>query len=110
MPKRHERPHSYPSTIGLPTVSGQRDGQQSEMGAFRTRVETNPHPLGKKATPDTVMDIAIMADAHAVAGNRELLKPVKQHLSDLMLGQELILTEFCRPALNFSVPSLYLVM
>ncbi|MFA0014548.1 DUF294 nucleotidyltransferase-like domain-containing protein [Vibrio lentus] len=58
----------------------------------------------KKATPDTVMDIAIMADAHAVAGNRELLNPVKQHLSDLMLGQELILTEFCRPALNFSVP------
>ncbi len=47
----------------------------------------------KKATPDTVMDIAIMADAHAVAGNRELLKPVKQHLSDLMLGQELILTD-----------------
>ncbi|WP_434762158.1 DUF294 nucleotidyltransferase-like domain-containing protein [Vibrio fortis] len=58
----------------------------------------------KKATPDTVMDIAIMADAHAVAGNRELLQPVKDHLRDLMVGQELILTEFCRPALNFSVP------
>ena len=58
----------------------------------------------KKATPDTVVDSAIMADAHAVAGNRDLLLPVKQHLSDLMLGQELILTEFCRPALNFSVP------
>ena len=58
----------------------------------------------KKATPDTVVDIAIMADAHAVAGNRDLLLPVKQHLSDLILGQELILTEFCRPALNFSVP------
>ena len=43
-------------------------------------------------------------DAHAVAGNRELLQPVKDHLRDLMVGQELILTEFCRPALNFSVP------
>lgn len=56
------------------------------------------------ATPEKVMDIAIMADAHAVAGNKELLEPIQKHLSELMAGQELVLTEFCRPALNFSVP------
>ena len=50
------------------------------------------------------MDIAIVADAHAVAGNRELLAPIKTHLSELMADQELILMEFIRPALNFSVP------
>ncbi|MCG6212980.1 DUF294 nucleotidyltransferase-like domain-containing protein [Vibrio furnissii] len=58
----------------------------------------------KAASPERVMDIAIMADAHAVAGNTDLLAPVKAHLHQLMADQELILTEFTRPALNFSVP------
>ncbi len=58
----------------------------------------------KAATPEKVMDIAIMADAHAIAGNKNLLAPVKTHLSQLMADQELILTEFTRPALSFSVP------
>ncbi|EPI2806936.1 DUF294 nucleotidyltransferase-like domain-containing protein [Vibrio vulnificus] len=58
----------------------------------------------RSAKPETVMDLAIFADAHAVAGNKALLEPVKQHLSELMADQELILTEFTRPALNFSVP------
>ncbi|MGL5107983.1 MAG: DUF294 nucleotidyltransferase-like domain-containing protein [Vibrio ordalii] len=58
----------------------------------------------KAAKPEQVMDIAIMADAHAVAGNKHLLTPIKQHLSHLMADQELILMEFTRPALSFSVP------
>ncbi len=58
----------------------------------------------KAAKPEQVMDIAIMADAHAIAGNKTLLAPIKEHLSQLMADQELILTEFTRPALNFSVP------
>ncbi|WP_172565125.1 DUF294 nucleotidyltransferase-like domain-containing protein [Vibrio navarrensis] len=58
----------------------------------------------KAAKPEQVMDIAIMADAHAVAGNKSLLVPVKAHLCQLMADQELILTEFTRPALSFSVP------
>lgn len=56
------------------------------------------------ARPEQVMKLAIVADAHAVAGNKKLLKPIKQHLGSLMADQELILTEFTRPALNFSVP------
>ncbi|TXY05164.1 CBS domain-containing protein [Vibrio mimicus] len=58
----------------------------------------------KAARSEQVMDIAIFADAHAVAGNRSLLAPVKAHLRQLMADQELILTEFTRPALSFSVP------
>lgn len=58
----------------------------------------------KSAQPEQIMKIAIMADAHAIAGNKQLLSPIKQHLSQLMAHQELILAEFTRPALNFSVP------
>lgn len=58
----------------------------------------------KKANAEQVMKLAIVADAHPVAGNKSLLTPVKQHLTNLMADQELILTEFTRPALNFSIP------
>jgi CBS domain-containing protein len=50
------------------------------------------------------MNIAIMADAHAVAGNRSLLYSVRDHLSGLMADQELILSASTRPALNLSLP------
>lgn len=57
-----------------------------------------------KAQPEQVMKIAIMADASAIAGNKQLLAPISEHLSNLMADQELILTEFTRPALRFSSP------
>lgn len=53
---------------------------------------------------ETMMDLAILADSHAVAGNRELLAPVKHRLHELMAEQELLLATFTRPALRFSVP------
>jgi CBS domain-containing protein len=56
------------------------------------------------ARPEQVMKLAIVADAHAVAGNRTLLTPIKEFLIDKMANQELILTEFTRPALSFSIP------
>ncbi|QMV15775.1 DUF294 nucleotidyltransferase-like domain-containing protein [Vibrio spartinae] len=58
----------------------------------------------EQAKPEQIMNIAIMADAQAVAGNRMLLHPVREHLSELMADQELILSAFTRPALNFSLP------
>ncbi|WP_117236009.1 DUF294 nucleotidyltransferase-like domain-containing protein [Vibrio maerlii] len=57
-----------------------------------------------RATAETVMNLAIFADAHAVAGNQSLLDPVLSHLSNLMKEQELKLAEFTKPALSFSVP------
>lgn len=56
------------------------------------------------AKPEQVMKMAIFADAHAVAGNKAMLEPIKRHLSGLMAGKEVVLTEFTRPALNFSIP------
>ncbi|WP_098414546.1 DUF294 nucleotidyltransferase-like domain-containing protein [Vibrio sp. ES.051] len=57
-----------------------------------------------KAEPEQIMDLAIFSDAHAVAGNRELLTPIATHLRDSMKGRMLILSDFTRPALQFSVP------
>jgi CBS domain-containing protein len=58
----------------------------------------------EKAQPDQVMDLAIFSDAHAVAGNRQLLEPVANHLRDTMKERMLVLSVFTRPALQFSVP------
>ncbi|WP_428773257.1 DUF294 nucleotidyltransferase-like domain-containing protein [Vibrio sp.] len=58
----------------------------------------------QSAQPSDAMDLAIMADAHAVAGNRQLLEPVKQHLQQQMEHRMLVLQEFTRPALQFSLP------
>lgn len=57
-----------------------------------------------KAQPEQIMDLAIFSDAHAVAGNRELLTPIAEHLRDSMRDRMLILSDFTRPALQFSVP------
>jgi CBS domain-containing protein len=56
------------------------------------------------AKPETVMDLAILADAHAVAGNRQLLETVNTHLDHLMKNKMLVLQEFVRPALQFHIP------
>ncbi|WP_070969947.1 DUF294 nucleotidyltransferase-like domain-containing protein [Vibrio sonorensis] len=58
----------------------------------------------QSAKPETAMDLAIVADAHAVAGNKQLLDPITEHLSNLMENKMLVLQEFTRPALQFSIP------
>ena len=58
----------------------------------------------KPTSAEQVMDLAIFTDAHAVAGNKELLTPVRHHLLQLMLNNMLALQDFCRPALQFSLP------
>ncbi|MFB9213719.1 DUF294 nucleotidyltransferase-like domain-containing protein [Vibrio sinaloensis] len=58
----------------------------------------------KPTSAEQVMDLAIFTDAHAVAGNKELLTPVRHHLRQLMLNNMLALQDFCRPALQFSLP------
>ncbi|BDR12168.1 DUF294 nucleotidyltransferase-like domain-containing protein [Vibrio sp. STUT-A11] len=57
-----------------------------------------------KAQPEQIMDLAIFSDAQAVAGNRDLLTAVTTHLRDAMKDRMLILSDFTRPALQFSVP------
>ncbi|KJY84195.1 cyclic nucleotide-binding protein [Vibrio galatheae] len=58
----------------------------------------------KPSSAEQVMDLAIFSDAHAVAGNLTLLEPIEQHLKQTMLNNMLALQDFCRPALQFSLP------
>jgi CBS domain-containing protein len=58
----------------------------------------------KPNSADQIMDLAIFTDAHAVAGNKGLLAPIRHHLQQLMLNNMLALQDFCRPSLQFSLP------
>ncbi|MGF1726600.1 DUF294 nucleotidyltransferase-like domain-containing protein [Photobacterium nomapromontoriensis] len=51
-----------------------------------------------------MMDLAILTDSHAIAGNLTLFTPLKQQLHRQMTDNALLLATFTRPALHFSVP------
>jgi len=53
---------------------------------------------------DSLMNLAIMLDAHAVAGNPSLLARVRQTLFEHCASDELLLSYFARAALRFSTP------
>ncbi|MGF1687776.1 DUF294 nucleotidyltransferase-like domain-containing protein [Photobacterium japonica] len=52
----------------------------------------------------SLMALAILADSHAVAGDTDLLTPLKQQLHQQMAAHTQRLSAFTRPALHFSVP------
>lgn len=51
-----------------------------------------------------LMALAIFFDATAVAGDESLLADLKQHMMDLMRGQEAVLRHFARVMLSFPTP------
>lgn len=53
---------------------------------------------------DSLMKLAILLDAHAVAGNQGLLDSVREALFAHCSGDELLLSYFARAALSFSTP------
>ncbi|RTR01160.1 DUF294 nucleotidyltransferase-like domain-containing protein [Halomonas nitroreducens] len=53
---------------------------------------------------DSLMKLAIVLDAHAVAGNPALLERLRESLFRLCAGDQLLLSYFARPALHFSTP------
>ncbi|WP_016853643.1 putative nucleotidyltransferase substrate binding domain-containing protein [Halomonas smyrnensis] len=53
---------------------------------------------------DSLMKLAIMLDAHAVAGNPALLERVRAALFEAASKDELLLSYFARPVLRFSTP------
>lgn len=53
---------------------------------------------------NNMMNLAIFSDAQAIAGNRELLSPLKKSMSNKLKDNELALSLFTRPALQFTVP------
>ncbi|QJQ96794.1 MULTISPECIES: putative nucleotidyltransferase substrate binding domain-containing protein [Halomonadaceae] len=53
---------------------------------------------------DSLMNLAIMLDAHGVAGNSRLLERVRDPIFERASRDELLLYNFARPALRFSTP------
>ncbi|KKD61286.1 cyclic nucleotide-binding protein [Grimontia sp. AD028] len=60
--------------------------------------------LSKISDERTLMDLAIIADSHAVAGNKTLLEPVMEKLHATLKNNMLTLNTFVRPCLAFRVP------
>jgi CBS domain-containing protein len=56
------------------------------------------------AQPTDAMNLSIFADAHAVAGDKSMLETVLAPTQKKLKGNLLMLQEFVRPALQFSVP------
>jgi CBS domain-containing protein len=51
-----------------------------------------------------LMNLAILLDAQGVAGNRQLLEGLREHLFERCARDELLLSHFARAALSFSTP------
>ncbi|PMN94585.1 putative nucleotidyltransferase substrate binding domain-containing protein [Enterovibrio norvegicus] len=60
--------------------------------------------LSKISDESSLMDLAILADSHAVAGNTTLISAITSTLVDTLKGNMLTLNTFIRPSLAFSVP------
>lgn len=60
--------------------------------------------MTRSANSSSLMDLAILADSHAVAGNKSLLSPVQDRLLARLSNNMLTLNTFVRPALAFRVP------
>ncbi|NLS13987.1 cyclic nucleotide-binding/CBS domain-containing protein [Vibrio sp. SM6] len=58
----------------------------------------------ERAQATHVMNLSIFADAHAVAGNRDLLTPVRETLTTQLKQRMLALQEMVRPAIHFALP------
>ncbi|MFC3390078.1 DUF294 nucleotidyltransferase-like domain-containing protein [Aidingimonas halophila] len=53
---------------------------------------------------DSLMNLAILLDAHAVSGDSRLLQSLREAMFSRCSGNELLLTYFARAALRFSTP------
>ncbi|MDO6526672.1 DUF294 nucleotidyltransferase-like domain-containing protein [Motilimonas sp. 1_MG-2023] len=59
---------------------------------------------GQSGDSESLMQLAIINDAHAVAGDKTLLPPLKQQIIDGCKGKEVMLSQFARIALQFGSP------
>ncbi|WP_072820159.1 DUF294 nucleotidyltransferase-like domain-containing protein [Modicisalibacter ilicicola] len=88
----------YPPCPGNIMVSN--PGWVKSESAWR---ETITHWAAKRDGA-SLMNLAIMLDAHAVAGDATLLEGLRAHLFECCTRDELLLSYFARAALSFSTP------
>ncbi|WP_087026796.1 DUF294 nucleotidyltransferase-like domain-containing protein [Thaumasiovibrio subtropicus] len=72
----------------------------------KTQTQWQNHILQhkRKGTEESLMSLAMLADAHPIAGQKGLFQPIAQCLHDAMHEQQLLLATFVRPAMQFNVP------
>jgi len=90
--------------LGYPLCPGNVMVNNPQWVKTQTEWQKTLKQWSKATNAEQVMKLAIMADAHAVAGNEELLVPVSEHLHKIMFNNMLTLQDFSRPALQFSLP------
>ncbi len=59
---------------------------------------------GQQGDTNSLMQLAIINDAHAIAGNKALLTPIKQQILTGCHDREMMLSQFARIALTFATP------
>lgn len=90
--------------LGYPLCPGKVMVNNPQWVRSQTEWKQTLRRWANKADAEHTMKLSIFTDAHAVAGNKQLLTPVKEYLSEMMAGKELLISEFAKPALSFSLP------
>ncbi|MCH4812596.1 DUF294 nucleotidyltransferase-like domain-containing protein [Vreelandella neptunia] len=90
--------------LGYPPCPGNIMVSNPEWVATVSQWKGNIAKWARERDGDSLMKLAIMLDAHAVAGNPSLLASVREELFERCSGDELLLSYFARTALRFSTP------
>ena len=90
--------------LGYPLCPGGVMVQNSQWVKSQHDWDSTLQHWCRSRSADNLMLLAIVADAHCVAGDATLMDPIKHTLSRLTLHQEALLADFVRPALAFSSP------
>ncbi|MEA2116955.1 DUF294 nucleotidyltransferase-like domain-containing protein [Halovibrio sp. HP20-50] len=90
--------------LGYPPCPGNIMVSNPEWVATVSQWKSNIAKWASKRDGDSLLKLAIMLDAHAVAGNPSLLESVREELFKRCSGDELLLSYFARTALRFSTP------
>jgi CBS domain-containing protein len=90
--------------LGYPPCPGNIMVSNPEWVATVSQWKSNIAKWASERDGDSLMKLAIMLDAHAVAGNPSLLESVREELFERCSRDELLLSYFARTALRFSTP------
>ncbi|MDN7132959.1 putative nucleotidyltransferase substrate binding domain-containing protein [Halomonas sp. MC140] len=90
--------------LGYPPCPGNIMVSNAEWVGTVSQWKTSIAKWARERDGDSLMKLAIMLDAHAVAGNPSLLESVREELFARCSNDELLLSYFARTALRFSTP------
>ena len=91
-------------TLGYPPCPGNIMVSNPQWVASVSQWEKRIAKWARVRDADSLMKLAIMLDAHSVAGNPRLLESVREALFERCAGDEILLSYFARPALRFATP------